>query len=282
MLDRFARSWTLVRQCLALIAGDRRLLVFPLLSGVAMLVVLGTFVVPVLAFMPGFSRHGAIHAMPPVAWLGLVAFYWLQFSILIFFETALIAVALKRFDGQAATLGDGLARAWSRLPAILGYALVAATVGAVLRVFAERLGFVGRIATSFVGFAWTVATALVAPVLAAEDAGPLDAISRSVALIRKAWGEDVVGNVGIGVVSVAATIGVVLVVGVPAIALIAHLQVALGLLLLACAIVAVALIALTRSTLNGVYAASLYRYANGGNDTGIDRAALAQAFVAKR
>ena len=255
---------------------------FPLLSGVAMLVVLGTFVVPVLAFMPGFSRHGAIHPMPPVAWLGLVGFYWLQFSILIFFETALIAVALKRFDGQAATLGDGLARAWSRLPAILGYALVAATVGAVLRVFAERLGFVGRIATSFVGFAWTVATALVAPVLAAENAGPLDAISRSVALIRKAWGEDVVGNVGIGVVSVAATIGGVLVVGVPAIALIAHLQVALGLLLLACAIVAVALIALTRSTLDGVYAASLYRYANGGNDTGIDRAALAQAFVAKR
>ncbi len=281
MFDRFARSWTLVRQCLALIAEDRRLLVFPLLSGVAMMIILGTFAVPALAILPSFARHGAIRALPPAAWLGFVAFYWLQFSILIFFETALIAVAMKRFDGHPATIGDGLARAWSSLPAILGFALVAATIGALLRAIAERVGFLGRIATGLVGFAWTVATALVAPVLAAEDVGPLDAIGRSVTLIRTAWGEDVIGNVGIGLVFVVATIGVVGVVGVPAIALIAHLQIALGVLLLALAIVAIALIALTCSTLNGVYAASLYRYANGGRDGGIDRAALAQAFVAK-
>jgi hypothetical protein len=195
-------------------------------------------------------------------------FYWLQFSVIIFFNTALVEVALQRFDGEEAGITDGLRRAFSRLPVILAYALVAATVGAALRIIVERVGFVGRIIVGMIGFAWSVATALVVPVLAAEDVGPVEAIRRSVELIKKAWGENIIGNAGIGVVFgllmfLVAIAGGFLVV----VAFSAHNATA-GVLLLIVLVLAISLLGLAYATLHGIYSAALYRYATGDSAAG--------------
>jgi hypothetical protein len=63
---------------------------------------------------------------------------------------------------------------------------------------AERVGFIGKIVVGTIGFVWVVATALVVPVLAAGDIGPIEAIQRSVELFKKSWGEDLIGTAGIG------------------------------------------------------------------------------------
>ena len=54
--------------------------------------------------------------------------------------------------------------------------------------------------------AWTLVTFLVLPILVIEGAGVKDALSRSAAAFKRTWGENVVGNAGIGLVSMLATL----------------------------------------------------------------------------
>ena len=68
-------------------------------------------------------------------WTYLVAFayYFCNYFVIVFFNAALISCALLQFHGETPTLGDGLRAAWSRLPQILAWALVSATVGMLLK-----------------------------------------------------------------------------------------------------------------------------------------------------
>ena len=265
-----------------LLLEDKRLLVFPLMSSLAIVVLTASFAVPLARTFGSPAGHGAAHGLSTLSYLALFVFYWLQFSVIIFFNTALVEVAIKRFDGEDAGIGDGLRRAAALLPVILIYAAIAAFVGTLLRIVAERVGIIGRIVIGLIGFAWSVATALVVPVLAAENVGPLEAIGRSVELIKKAWGEDIIGNAGIGVV-----FGLVMVVttlggGFLAMAAFAAHRLALGALLLVLLILALCLLALANATLQGIYSAALYRYASGDSATGgIDRSLLEGAFRAR-
>ena len=189
---------------------------------------------------------------------------------------------MRRFDGQDAHIADGLRRAASLLPVILVYAAIAASVGMVLRLIAERVGILGRIVVGLIGFTWSVATALVVPVLAAENVGPIEAIGRSAELIKKAWGEDIIGNAGMGLVFGVITVVTVLAGGALVLAAFGAHSVALGVLLLVLLILAVCLLALAQATLQGIYSAALYRYANGDPATGgIDKNLLDGAFRAR-
>jgi len=81
----------------------------------------------------------------------------------------------------------------------VGYAAISATVGLILRWFQER-GSLGALASSVFGLARSLATFLVVPVLVAENLGPLESIQRSTQLLRKTWGEQIVGNFSIGLI----------------------------------------------------------------------------------
>ena len=70
----------------------------------------------------------------------------------------------------------------------------------VLRAVQERMGFIGKIVVGIIGMAWNVATFLAVPVLVAEDVSPVDAVKRSMSLLKKTWGEQLMGGFSIGVV----------------------------------------------------------------------------------
>jgi hypothetical protein len=265
-----------------LLLADKSLLAFPLMSGVAMVLIVASFAVPLLAVGSLLRGTGAPHSLDVLSYLALFVFYWIQFAIVIYFNVALVEVALRRMDGKEASIADGLRRATSKLPTILAYALIAATVGIVLRFIAERIGFLGRIVIALVGLAWAIATALVVPVLVAEEVGPLDMISRSTELIKKAWGETLIGNAGIGLVFGLLTVLLIAVaLGAEAIAGVIGSP-TLALLIVAAAIVTFIALVLTQSALQGIYTAALYRYANGDGATpGVDKGLLESAFRPK-
>jgi hypothetical protein len=282
LFDRFARSWELAGECLRLLMQDKRLLVLPLLSTIAIVVLTASFAVPLAPLLRSHLGSGSARGLSTLTYVGLFLFYWLQYTVIIFFNTALVEVAMRRFDGEDARIGDGLRRAVSLLPVILVYAAIAASVGTLLRLIAERVGIVGRIVVGLIGFVWSVATALVVPVLAAENVGPIEAIGRSAELIKKAWGEDIIGNVGIGFAFGLVMVGTVLVGGLLVMAAFGAQRFTLGVLLLVLAILAVCLLALAQATLQGIYSAALYRYATGDPATGgIDRDLLDGAFRAR-
>ena len=282
MFDRFERSWDLANACMGLLREDKGLLIFPLLSSIAMFLIVGSFAVPLYPLVTAMSEHGYARSLDSLTYVGLFIFYWIQFTIVTFFNTALVEVAMERLDGRDASTGDGLRRAWARFPTILAYSAIAATVGTVLRLIVERVGFIGKIVVGMIGFVWAVATALVVPVLAAEDVGPVEAVQRSVELIKKSWGEDLIGNAGIGlafgvVMAVVAFCGAMLFLA----ALSVH-STAFAVLVLVILVVTLCTTALAQATLSGLYSAALYRYAAGETKTGdIDPALLESAFRAR-
>jgi hypothetical protein len=281
MAGRFSRSWTLMKASAAVLRSDKSLLMFPLVSGLCALLVAASFLIPVALLALAGERAGR-EGLAPVAYAVLFAFYLVQYFVIIFFNTALAGSALRHLRGAPTSFADGIAVARARWTSILGYALIAATVGLFLRALQERLGLVGRLVAGFLGLAWTVASFLVVPVLASEAIGPVDAVKRSVELLKRSWGENLIGSAGLGVVfGLLTLLAVLLSAGLIIGAVALHSIVAV---VIAIAVVAVGLIllGLVQASLQGVYAAALYRYAEDGEaGAGFDRTLLEQAFRPK-
>src|SRR5690554_1165206 len=101
MMEKFSRSWILVKASAAGLRSDRELLLFPVISGLLTLVVTATFLVPVFAlrvFDGGFGVGAAI--------VGFL-FYFCQYSVIVFCNCALVGAAMIRLEGGDPTLRDG-------------------------------------------------------------------------------------------------------------------------------------------------------------------------------
>ncbi|HWM01658.1 MAG TPA: DUF6159 family protein [Actinophytocola sp.] len=189
----------------------------------------------------------------------LAWFYLATAYVAIFFNAALISQANIALSGGDPSVAGGLRTAGGLWLRILPWALVSATVSMILRAIEERLGFLGRFVIGLIGMAWNLVTYLVLPVLVLEGVGTQDSIRRSATLFRGTWGENVLGNAGIGI------FGFLLF--LPCVALVVLGGAAGGATLLACAIVAVAwglVVAITIAALSGIYQTALYRFAADG------------------
>ena len=275
MLDKFSRSWGLIKASADVLRSDKELMLFPVISALSTLVVLATFAIPAVTwrvFANGIDAFGVI-------WI--FAFYFCQYAVIIFFNCALVGAAMIRLEGGDPTLADGLEIARSRLEPILGYAAIAATVGVLLQVLKSRDNFLVRMLGSGLGVAWTLGTFLVVPVLVSRDIGPIDALQKSVTLLKRTWGENAIGTVGLGMVFGLATF-VVIAAGLLLAIAAAQVSIVLALIVGALFVIGVLLLGVVQAALGGVYSAALYRYANDGIvPPGFQGAQLEQAFAAK-
>ncbi len=263
IISRFARSWQLIQASREVLRTDNALLILPALSGIATALLAGGFVA--LAMSDGTlealrqSRHHGGFNGPLYAWM--FCWYVVQYFVVIFFNTALVGAAIAVLGGGKPTVGSALKLAFGRIGAILGYAVISATVGVLLQALAERLGLIGRLIEGFVGLAWTAATFLVVPILAAEGVGPWEAIERSAALLRKTWGENLIGNAGISLVMsmISGAAGIAGFGG--GIVLFQHGHPVLGVAAFSAAVTTILLVVLVAAALSGIYAAAVYYYA---------------------
>ncbi len=279
MFATFRRSWELAKASLAVIRSDKELLLFPFVSFIGLAVVTVSFAVPWI--MLGGFRELESGGPSVMSYVLAFLFYVVSYTVIFFFNTALVGAAMIRLDGGDPTLRDGFRIAFSRLPQIIVYAVIAATVGMILRWISERAGIVGQIIAGVIGFAWNIATFLVVPVLIVEQVGPIEAIKRSGALLRRTWGEQLVGNVGIGLVFGLIGLAVMLL-GVALIVGLAQVSFALAVVGVVVVILAVGAIALVGAAVSGIFTASLYRYATKGDAGQMYRTeTLAAAFKPK-
>ncbi len=280
MFERFSRSWSLVKASSAVLGANKRLMVFPVLSSICTLIVAASFLVP--AFTSGLLTHMDRGHMTPGMAVLLFLFYLVQYFVIIFFNSALVGAASIHLRGGNPTVSDGFGIAMSKLPAILGYAVISATVGMVLRAIQERAGFIGRWVVGLLGVAWTLATFLVVPVMVNQEIGPFDAVKRSAELLKRTWGENLIGNAGIGLAFGLVSMLVVLAgLALVFLAVSTHSTVAIAVVVALCVLVMLVL-AVIQSALHGIYAAALYRYAEEGEaGAGFDKALVADAFKIK-
>ena len=122
MFAKLQNSWTLVKASVAVLRADKELIIFPIVSS------LGLFLVSVAFFAPMLVA-GFFDSMfeGDLQIFGLVigfAFYVVQYSVIIFANSALIGAATIRLEGGDPTVADGFRIATKHLGSILGYALL--------------------------------------------------------------------------------------------------------------------------------------------------------------
>ncbi len=278
VIGRIKNSWALVKTSWEVLKQDRELMLFPVISGV-------TVVLAASTFFGGAFLFGLENVFEDGSVLGVVGgflFYLVTYTIIIFFQSALVGAALIRLDGGDPTVRDGFSIAYERLGTIIAYAAIAATVGMILRMIQERVGFLGRLFAGFGAIAWTLATYMVVPVLVSRDIDPIEAIKESAGLVKQTWGEQVTANIGFGAVSLLAS-GVVLIFGVLGMVLTANIAPALIPLIVVSMIGGFLAISLVSSTLSGIYTAALYRFATTGEAPGgFDERFMSGAFAPKK
>ena len=257
-MGKFERTLELMRASWTVLRKDREILIFPVLSGIASILVLASFAVPL--FMVGDLKKLSCSASDTEPWIALFLFYFSNYLVIIFFNTAIVACATIRMRGGDPTVSDGLKAAGSRLSAIVGWAAVSATVGMILRSLENRSSLIGRIATGFLGMAWGITSYLVIPVLVNENKGPIEAYQESVRLLKKTWGEELIGGFSFGIVF--------FVLSLPAIVLfLSGIFTKHGSLILFFGVLALlygVLLGVIQSALQGIFQAALYQYAQEG------------------
>jgi hypothetical protein len=262
-MGKFSRSWELVKQSFSILRSDKQLMLFPVLSAAACLFV--TILIATggtLLLLP--ARAAALANgerfnpnQSPFFLLAMFTLYVANYFVIVFFNVALVGVANSRLMGGTWTFRDGIELAWARKGTILQWALVAATVGVILKTLEERMGLVGRLVMRIIGVVWALACYFVVPVLAFEDLTPIDAVKRSSKLFRDTWGEKVTGGFSFSLIS--------LLLMLPGVGLwIASMMLggiaagAIGFLLM---ILYILMLSVFMSAVQGVFNAALYRYA---------------------
>src|SRR5206468_4089381 len=136
--------------------------------------VLASFAVPlVVLYANGTIDPDRNNGQVPVwVWPVTFAYYFCSYFVIIFCNSALVSCALMRFNGQETSIGAGFQAAFARLPQILAWSLVSATVGVLLKVIESAHEKVGEFISAILGTAWTVLTYFVVPVLVVEKLGP--------------------------------------------------------------------------------------------------------------
>lgn len=267
-MGRLANSWNVFKQSLGVIKKDKELLFLPVLSGLASLVMVLTFVFP--AYYAGlFDQVEAGDQNAEYVMYGLtLALYLLLSFVTIYFQSALISGANERLAGGDPTVGSALRGANKRLGKIFVWSLFAATVSLLIQMIEQALRRAGNqlaasILGSILGTAWSLLTYFVIPVVVFEDRGPFAALKRSGSLFKQRWGESLVGEFGIGFV-----MGVLMFLSVLAIGALAFVAagvssaVLIGIVVLG--VVWMVFLVILGQALGGVYKAALYRFANNG------------------
>lgn len=272
MFERISRSIELVKASWRILMEDKKLLAFPVMSGIVTLLVIATFILP-LIFTNGMLETNTIAGI-----VLLFLFYVVSYFVVIFFNVGLISCVNARLQGKTMTVGEGLSAAARHVGSILVWAIIAATVGLILRMIEERAGFLGQIAAGLVGGVWSLVTMFVVPVLVFEEKGVVESMKGSLALFKKTWGESVVGSLSIGLVFFA--IGIVGFVLVLATMMLGNPMVflAAGALF----IVLIAILAILASAMQGIFVVALYTYAKTGQVPSVFNRELVEGAFAPR
>lgn len=261
MFERISYTWELMGASWQVLRKDKEIILFPLLSGIFCIIVLASFAAPIV--IGDWRPPEQMTQAQQVGYYAITfVFYFCNYFVITFFNTAIVACAVSRMAGGDPTFGGGLREALKRVHLIAGWALISATVGLILRIIEDRSEKFGRLLTGLLGFAWTLMTFLVVPVLVVENKGPIDALKQSTRLLKHTWGEQLVGNFSFGLLF--------FLLGIPGFAMIGggffigvNQNLVLAATLIILGIVYFVALSLIQSALQAIFQAALYMHTQG-------------------
>jgi len=204
-IDRLSNGWKIAMTSFKILKANKQLVIFPILSGISLLLIFGSFVTILLAGV-GWDTDALQQTSRGMDYLFIFLYYLVNYFIVVFFNTALVHCTHLYFKGEEVTIEKGIRFSMNRIGAIFAWSMFAATVGMILRLLAENLGSLGKILIGLIGIVWSVATFFVVPVIAYENVGPIAALKRSAQMMKEKWGERIGAGFSFGLVSLIATL----------------------------------------------------------------------------
>ena len=275
MFGTLRRSWQFAKISYGILWDFKYLTVFPVFSTIAAVAVTASFLLPLwgigvldewLTVMDDETAGGHNVAMYLAAFL----FYFCNYFVIIFFNSALTACAMKVVSGEAPTVGYGLSMARKRLPQIFAWALVSAVVGVVLKAIENAHEKAGRFVAAILGSAWTALAYFVVPVIVIDGVGPVEAFKRSAGTLKSTWGEALTGGFSLGLLGLLILLpGIVLLGGL--FFFVAGQSTALAVLVGVLAVGLIVLGASINSAADVIFKAILFNYATGQSGASADR-----------
>jgi hypothetical protein len=261
-MGRIRHSWELGKISWGVLRSNKALATFPVLSGIASLLIIGVFAGLIAA--TGLNTTEGSEGLEGIGYVFVVLAYIALALANTYFTAALVAGANDVLDGRDTTLGTALDAANGKLHRILPWALVQATVSIVIQAIEERAGFLGQIVAGLIGAAWSVVTFLTIPIIMLEDVGPWNALKRSGTLLKQTWGENIVAQAGFGLLTLVAAIPGIALVGLGVATNNIVGIVAFGVIGAAW----IAIVAVVVGAMSGIYRTALYRFAVDGRAPG--------------
>lgn len=289
MFSSIGRSWEFAKMSYGIIWDFKQLIVFPIISTFAALAVLASFLIPLWGtgtleqWMEFMDRESGAQGGPPVLFYVVAfAFYFANYFVIIFFNAGLTACAFRVLEGKAPTVGYGMSMAGKRLPQILGWSLVSALIGVLLKVVENANEKAGQWIAALLGSAWTAMTYFVVPVIVLDGAGPYAAFSKSMSTLKSTWGTALVGNFSLGLLSFLVMLPVMLICGVLGFLAWQSGSTALFVLVVVVGVAIVVMTTAFTSAADVVFKAILYNWATGKTaPAGVDTVYLQEAFRSK-
>jgi hypothetical protein len=225
-MEKLKRSWLLFKTSVHVIAHNKTLLVFPILSFCLTALIILFFLTPVAFIKTGFrydqfehwkavgqtffttthevvNQVGNTHSsgelrFKPIGMILAAALYLLCMFLATFFNVAFFHQILAALRGGTVSVGAGLRFAVSKLPSILLWSLFAGVIGLIIKTLEEKVGLLGQIVLRLIGTAWSVASVFAVPVLILDPTkNPIEILKKSALTLKKTWGESLAGYLGL-------------------------------------------------------------------------------------
>lgn len=183
-MGRMSRGWEMTKLSFAIVRQNKTLLMFPVISGIAMILILsiifaGFWFVPELAEAP--------------EWFFIILgffIYVILFFISYYFQAGLVACAYATMDGETPSMGYGMKKANTVIGRLFTWAIISAVIGMILQAIESRF----PIASRLIGAAWGIATYFVVPIIVFEDVAAWPSMKRSWQVLKGSWGEALTGH----------------------------------------------------------------------------------------
>jgi hypothetical protein len=274
IFDKMANGWEISKLSFRVLKANKQLIVFPIMSGISLIFILGMFFVGIASALGWNMDNVDLHSSNIFYKYGLIFLcYLINYTIVVFFNMALMHCAKLYFQGEEVTISKGLQFSWSRIGVILSWSLFAATVGLLLKMIQDKVGWVGKIITGLIGVVWSIATFFTVPILAYENVTPWQALKRSSQIMKEQWGESLGASFSFGLIHLVAFVLLL----IPAF-LIGYINVFAG---IAVGLIGVVLIAAVFSALNSIFISAVYNKVTNDVDMHLNDAMFDTLFVSK-
>lgn len=188
---------------------EKKLLIFPILSGLATLIIAISFFIP-LFLGERLNTFVPIENMPTIFVIAVIfAFYYVNYFFVLFFNASAVIAAIQVMKGGRPSIKKSMNFVLQRFSALAGWTLIAATVGVIINSIENQSDRFGFVMTGLLGLSWTVTSFLVLPILVIENRGPITSLKESVAMLKESWGEQLIGHFSFGLIFGVLSVGIV-------------------------------------------------------------------------